>query len=193
MKTFVFDADGVLCVGSPFTVALEREHQISRDRLAQFFAGPFSECLLGSRDLKEALEPYLAESGWRQSVDEFLAFWFQREDVVCAAALSCARALRSKGHMCALATNQEKYRLAYLRREMRLAEEFDHIFASCDIGARKPDSTFFSYVGGQLRRSPSELCLIDDSEDNVSAARALGWSAIRYRGTEDLAALETRS
>jgi len=193
MKTFVFDADGVLCVGGPFTVALEREHQISRDRLAPFFAGPFSECLVGKRDLREVLEPYLVEWGWRQSVDEFLTFWFQREHVLCAAVLSSVRALRSKGHRCVLATNQERHRTTYLRREMGLAEEFDHVFASCELGVRKPDGAFFAGVRERLHCSASDLCLIDDAEKNVAGARAAGWRAIWYRGVEDLAAVEAEA
>jgi putative hydrolase of the HAD superfamily len=190
VKTFVFDADGVLCVGDRFDTALEKEHRISRARLAPFFAGPFSECILGRRDLKEALLPHLAEWGWRSPVEELLAFWFRCEHVVCAEVLACVRALRKKGHVCALGTNQEKHRAAYMRREMRLAEEFDHVFVSCELGAAKPDAAFFRSVEAQLRLSANEICLIDDSERNVRAANAVGWSAIWYRGVTDLPGIE---
>jgi putative hydrolase of the HAD superfamily len=190
VKTFVFDADGVLCVGERFDIALEKQHRIPRARLAAFFAGPFSECVLGRRDLKEVLPSHLAEWGWQGSVEALLAFWFQCEDVVCAEALACVRALRKKGHVCALGTNQERHRAAYMRREMRLAEEFDHIFVSCELGAAKPDITFFQRVETQLGSTESEICLIDDSERNVVAAKTAGWSAVWYRSVTDLAAIE---
>lgn len=193
MKTFVFDVDGVICVGGGFTAALEREYQISSERLVSLFAGPFHECTLGKRDLKEAIEPYLAGLGWKRSCDEFLTFWFQREHVICAEALSCVRALRKKGHTCVLGTNQEKYRAAYLRHEMRFAEEFDQFFVSCDLGVRKPESAFFSFVGKRIHCSPNDLCLVDDSEVNVAGARNAGWSAVWYRGVKDLAAVETEA
>jgi putative hydrolase of the HAD superfamily len=119
MKTFVFDADGVICVGESFSVFLEREHQIPRERLASSFAGPFPECVLGRGDLKEAIAPYAVEWGWRTSVDDLLALWFRCEHVISEPALECVRALRKKGHVCVLGTNQEKYRTDYLRREMR--------------------------------------------------------------------------
>jgi putative hydrolase of the HAD superfamily len=190
MKTFVFDADGVVCIGERFDVALERRHGIPRARLASFFAGPFSECILGRRDLQAELRPLVAEWGWRGSVEELLAFWFQGEHVVCAEVLARVRALREKGHVCALGTNQERHRAAYLRREMRLAEEFDHILVSCELGAAKPDAAFFRGAQEQLRTPASEICLIDDSGRNVAGARAAGWSALWYRGVADLASVE---
>src|SRR4051812_45242237 len=144
MKNFVFDADGVICVGESFSAALERKHGIRRERLAPFFTGAFPECVLGRRDLKEAIASYAAEWGWRESVEDLLAFWFQSEHVISLEAVECVRSLRKKGHVCVLGTNQEKYRTSYLRCEMRLTEEFDQIFASCELGVAKPSATFFS-------------------------------------------------
>jgi putative hydrolase of the HAD superfamily len=193
VKTFVFDADGVLCVGERFDLALEKRHGIPRARLAPFFSGPFSECVLGRADLKEMLAPHLSEWGWSRSVEELLGFWFQCEHVVSADVLACVRALRKKGHLCALATNQEKHRASYMRREMRLAEEFDHIFVSCELGAAKPERVFFDRVKDQLTTAAAEICLLDDSERNVIGARAAGWSAIWYRSVADLPAAETEA
>lgn len=193
MKTFVFDADGVICVGPSFTECLEREHQIPRARLAPFFAGPFPECIRGVRDLKEEMAECLPAWGWRGSVEELLAFWFQREHVLSPEALACVRRLRGKGHLCVLGTNQEKYRASYLAREMRLAEEFDHIFPSCELGAAKPSHEFFTGIEARLRRPPGSLCLIDDAERNVVGALAAGWSSIHYRSVADLAQIEAEA
>jgi len=175
MKTFVFDADGVICVGESFGIALEREHQIPRERLAPFFTGPFLECVLGRRDLKEVIASHAGEWGWRKSVEDLLAFWFRSEDVISLAAVECVRSLRQKGHVCVLGTNQEKYRTSYLRSEMGLAEEFDRIFASCELGKAKPSAAFFSAIQERLEVPTDSLCLVDDSEMNVAAAKAAGW------------------
>jgi putative hydrolase of the HAD superfamily len=186
MKAFVFDADGVICVGAGFSVALEREHGIPRDRLEGFFSGPFADCIVGRRDLKEALAPLLLTWGWRSSVDELLRFWFEQEHVVCPEALACVRKLRKRGYLCVLATNQEKYRASYLRRAMHFEDEFDRVFSSCEIGAAKPTEEFFSAIELHLGKPARELCLIDDSEKNVIGAEACGWRAIWYRGKTDL-------
>ncbi|MEJ1972059.1 MAG: HAD-IA family hydrolase [Lacunisphaera sp.] len=190
MKTFVFDADGVICVGESFSAALEARHHIPHEHLMSFFNGPFPECIRGRLDLKEVITPYLVEWGWPRSVEDLLAFWFTCEHVLCSEALACVRALTRKGHVCVLGTNQEKYRAAYLRREMRLAEEFDRIFVSCDLGAAKPAVAFFAHIQEQLQCPPRSLCLVDDSEKNVAGARAAGWHAIWYRGVASLSAIE---
>jgi putative hydrolase of the HAD superfamily len=190
MKTFVFDADGVICVGESFSIALERQHGIPRERLASFFAEAFPGCLLGRRDLKEVVASYAAEWGWRKSVEDLLAFWFQSEHVISFEALECVRSLRKKGHVCVLGTNQEKYRTSFLRSEMRLAEEFDQIFPSCELGVAKPSAAFFTSVQKYLKVPTSSLCLIDDSESNVMAAKASGWRSVWYRGLNDIVAVK---
>jgi putative hydrolase of the HAD superfamily len=190
MKTFVFDADGVVCIGESFSLALEKQHRIPRERLAAFFSGPFPDCVLGRRDLKEEIAAHIGPWGWRRSVDELLTFWFQREHVVCPRVLACVRALRKKGHLCVLGTNQEKHRAAYLRQEMGLAGEFDRIFPSCELGAAKPSMEFFEGIREGLKPPAGDLCLVDDSERNVAGARAVGWSAIWYRGPSDISAIE---
>jgi putative hydrolase of the HAD superfamily len=190
MKTFVFDADGVICVGESFGVFLEREHQIPRDRLISFFTEPFPECVLGRRDLKEVIAPYAVEWGWRGSVEDLLTFWFQREHVISMEVLACVRSLRKKGHVCVLGTNQEKYRTSYLRREMQLAAEFDHIFASCELGVAKPSMEFFFSIQEHLKVPAEGLCLVDDSERNVAAAKIAGWRGVLFRGPSDITAIE---
>jgi putative hydrolase of the HAD superfamily len=193
MKTFVFDADGVICIGRSFSVSLEQEHHIPRERLVPFFTGPFRECVLGRRDLKEVVASYAVEWGWPGSVEDLLAFWFQREHVISMEAIECLRSLRKKGHVCVLGTNQEKYRTNYLRHEMRLAAEFDQVFASCELGVAKPSAEFFSKIQEHLKVPAEGLYLVDDSERNVAAAKVAGWRGIWYRGLRDIAAIEGKA
>ncbi len=186
MKTFVFDADGVVCIGKRFSDALESEYDIPSHRLQPFFLGEFRECIVGLRDLKEELTTRISSWGWPGSVDGFLEFWFRREHVICSDAIASVRTLRKRGHICVLATNQEQYRAAYLRREMKMEEEFDHVFVSCELGHAKPTANFYTMIQAQLRCSPSSIFLIDDTEANVVAAKAVGWNAVHYRGPHDL-------
>jgi putative hydrolase of the HAD superfamily len=144
----------------------------------------------GRCDLKEAIAPHAVDWGWRGSVDDLLDYWFRSEHVVSTEALQWVRSLRKKGHRCVLGTNQEKYRTDYLRTEMRLAGEFDQVFASCELGAAKPAREFFLRIEDQLRLPSGALCLVDDSEKNVVAARNAGWRGVWYRGIKDLAAID---
>lgn len=189
MKHFIFDADGVLCIGSPFTSALKLEHGLDIKKLDSFFAGPFRECISGARDLKAELATVLLELKWTGTVDDFLRFWFEREHVISPTALAGARQLRLQGHRCHVGTNQEKYRAAYLWNEMGFKNDFERLFASCELGAAKPSPEFYVRVRDALGCAHSDIVLIDDAEKNVHAARMAGWHAIHYRRTDDLDAV----
>ena len=87
VKTFVFDADGVLCVGDRFDTALEKQHHIPRARLAPFFAGPFFGgmsgvvyALLGFVWMKSRFDPASGFHLDKQTVIMMIG-WF----VLCAA------------------------------------------------------------------------------------------------------------
>lgn len=56
----------------------------------------------------------------------------------------------------------------------------DHVFASSEIGWRKPAVEFFRQVETRLGRRPHELVLVGDDPDlDVAAAGQAGWRAIR--------------
>ena len=186
MKNFVFDADGVICIGAKFGVALEKEYGIPAARLKAFFADSFFDCVTGRSDLKQRLTPVLPSFGWPSTVDAFLQFWFERENVLCPDALACVQTLRQRGHRCYLGTNQEAYRVAYMRNAMGLERAFDTVFPSCEVGAAKPAPQYFEEVRRRIDCPRESLFLIDDSLRNVAAAKSCGWRALHYRGTADL-------
>ncbi len=64
--------------------------------------------------------------------------------------------------------------------EDHLAGRFEHIIASCHLGARKPDAPFYERLLDALRVEPAEVLFVDDREENVRAAQALGIAAHRY-------------
>lgn len=55
---------------------------------------------------------------------------------------------------------------------------FDKVFASGVEGMRKPDLCFFQHVVKEIRVHPSEVIMIDDTPENVCAARSQGMHAI---------------
>src|SRR2546423_4438446 len=109
IKAVLFDADGVVIIPNPFVEFLERELGITPEMTREFFNGKFKDCLLGRADLKETIEPFLPEWGWRNSVDAFLKLWFQVENSVDARFVTVIRDLREREIICGLATNQESH------------------------------------------------------------------------------------
>jgi putative hydrolase of the HAD superfamily len=65
-----------------------------------------------------------------------------------------------------------------------LGELTDGEFASCTVGARKPDAAYFERVQERLGLSPDQIVFWDDAPGNVAAARAAGWTAHLYEGLE---------
>ena len=115
IKAILFDADGVIILPNRFAVYLEHELHLTRIATQDFFSGAFSECLVGRADLKQTITPFLQRWGWTASVDKFLERWFDEENVVDQRMIQVIAELRHQGFVCGLATNQEKYRLEYIK------------------------------------------------------------------------------
>ena len=60
----------------------------------------------------------------------------------------------------------------------QMADLFDKVFYSCDIGIHKPDEGIYTYVLKAADLVPSETLFIDDSIANIKAAERLGISTI---------------
>lgn len=181
LKAMLFDVDGVLVNGEPFSQQLARDHGITQEMTAAFFRGPFSECLVGKADLKEEIASYLPQWGWQKSVNQFLADWFAYETRIDEALLSAIQQLRQHGLACYLATNQEGYRAAYILNEMGFAGKFDGMFSSASLGYMKHAPAFFMSVLDALPGiQAQEILFWDDSPGNVATARAVGMQAELY-------------
>ena len=63
-----------------------------------------------------------------------------------------------------------------------------HRYASYLMGARKPDRAAFDAVERGTGRSADRILFFDDRPDNVEAARAFGWTAVRIDHAGDTAA-----
>ena len=180
IKIILFDVDGVLVDGELFSRRLARDHGITLEMTRSFFAGPFSECLVGQADLKQVLLDYMREWGWQHSIDDFLSFWFS-EHSINEPLLISVQHLRQQGIPCYLATNQEQYRTAYILEEMGFAQKFDGIFSSAHVGQVKSQPAFFEHVLRKLNGiAAHEILFWDDSAPNIATARQFGLQAEIY-------------
>lgn len=186
IKVILFDADGVILVGRKFSEYLEINFKLSKNFKSIFFGSIFKEVLMGRKDLKEVLSLYIKDWGWDKSVDKFLELWFTSEDVVNKRLISYVQVLRQKSIKCCIATNQEKYRVNYMREKMSFSNLFDKIYYSASLGHVKPDSRFFKKILNDLKGFKSgEILYWDDSSEYVKAARKLGINSEVYTTFED--------
>ena len=170
----IFDNDGVVG-NSPemFSEWYSREHNFPLEKMIPFFTSRFQECMTGHADLKQELKQVLPSWGWNQSVDEFMELWFDRESSVDSSVVALVQDLKSRGFVCCMATNQEKYRLEYLRNHV-FHNLFDQVYCSAEIGVKKKDPKFWEFVCKEVYDryglGQKNMFFTDDEEENVSVA-----------------------
>ena len=190
----VLDIDGVVSLAQPgsaqsWSATLKADWGFDQEEIARdFFRLEFMEVLRGRLDLYVALQAYLQTRGLADRLDEFIAYWFEKDCVIDRGVLVQADAWRARtGGRCFAASNQEHHRIAYLRDHAGLGAHFDEIVYSAALGVCKPDRVF--YTSAQARMGvpvAQSILFVDDRAENVDAARAAGWRAMLYRGPDSL-------
>jgi putative hydrolase of the HAD superfamily len=190
----VLDIDGVVSLAQsggpqPWHATLKQDLGLDYEEIdREFFRGAFDEVLRGHLDLHVALHGYLDSKGIADRREEFVAYWFAKDAVIDRAVLAEADAWRKRtGGRCFAASNQEHYRVAYLRDEAGLGAHFDDIVYSAALGVCKPDRVFYTSAQARMGISAAQSILfVDDRAANVDGARMAGWRAMLYRGPESL-------
>lgn len=191
IKVVLFDVDGMLVKKGKYKYFSERyanEYEVPLEKVSQFFKNDFGKCLVGEADIKETIAPYLKEWNWKGTVDEFLHYWFTSDCELDRKVLAVVGKLKEKGIFVAVATNNEIYRVKYLRKDLGFARMFSAIYASCAIGYKKPSPEFFAQIIN-AQHNPTlekeEVLFWDSDEKNVEAARDFGIKAEHYTSFED--------
>ena len=102
--------------------------------------------------------------------------------------IAVARALRRSGVRLATLNNESRELNEFRIERFGLRELFDVFFSSCWLGVRKPTRQIYERVIGMTRAVPPRTLFIDDREQNLAPARAVGMQTIHFRGPEQLVA-----
>lgn len=180
----LFDTDWVLVHAEPWSIRFAREYGVSAD-MQVFFRWIFQDCIIWKADLMEVLPPYLNEWWWKGTVEEYLKNWFESENLPDNILIEYIQKLRKEWVRCYVATNQEKYRLTYLRNEMKFDEYFDWVFCSAEMCLKKPQKEYFQYILNVLNIPSDEVIYFDDSLENIEIASSLWIQGIHYQGISD--------
>lgn len=203
MRAF-FDVDGVLIDGwhansalrKPWDARLDADLGVDRKAFQELFFGtsagrsasPMFECVIGRRDLREALAAVLPDTGYRGSVDDFMRYWFERDSNLNADLLELVEVLRKKGGVKTyVATGQEHRRARYLWNDLGLSKHFDGMFYSAEIGHPKKDLRFFEAINRALGIDAEHRPLFfDDQPEIVALAGDAGWDGTVFTSVADV-------
>lgn len=186
-RTVVFDLAGVICDFEPRLKLDQLAHVTglsvdaviravwesgldARADTGEFTAPEYTE------HLNKALGVDLHQEVYRKA---WAASLILREDVLnCVKSVPCRRAVFSN--------NGPLLSDVFDNELQPVRDAVDHVVVSWQTGASKPDRRAFDGLGAILQAAPSQMVIVDDSEDNVNGARAAGIDAIHFTDISDL-------
>jgi HAD superfamily hydrolase (TIGR01509 family) len=83
-------------------------------------------------------------------------------------------------------SNWSSEKFAAVRARYAFFQLFDTILLSGDVKLIKPDPRIFQALLDRIGRSAGECVFIDDSEENITTARSLGFETIRFESADQL-------
>ena len=120
------------------------------------------------------------------SDEEIAAGWnaIFREEI--GETLDAVAAARARFPCYAFSNTNKTHHAAWRAAYPRIEPSFDRVFASSDIGLRKPERAAFEHVCREIGLPPAALLFFDDLEENVTGARACGLQAVRVTSPADV-------
>ena len=184
-KAYLFDGDGVL-IRPPrlFSEVYEERHGLRSGSLQPFYDESFQQAIVGKADLKELIERRRDLWCGDEDVQTLLKDWFTAESYVDDRLVSLIQKIKSQGALVCLATNQERYRAAYVK-DVMVPSLFDKYFFSSRLGVSKDEPKFFEIVLSELQKDrpgllPGNILLIDDRQKFLDAAAQTGMATLLY-------------
>jgi putative hydrolase of the HAD superfamily len=145
-----------------------------------------SEWEEGRIDLDEYLDNAVFYEARSFSRDEFVEF-MRSQSVVNERSVALARALTTDARYTLMTMNNESDELNRYRIEkFGISKLFEAFLTSCWLGVRKPTQKFFERALAIAQADPRATVFIDDRQQNLNPARALGMSVILFESAEQL-------
>lgn len=186
VKIVAWDFDGVLnrnIENGIFAWSRDFERDLGlslKSFSAHLFGGRFQKAMVGEACLVELVTEWSEQNGAEGRAGEILSYWFSRDALPDHDTLAIVRALKGRGVRNVMATNNEIQRTNYIETEMGFDVHMERIFAAGRMRVAKPDIAYFEHIETELGADPAEMLLVDDTHENILAARRRGWQAFHF-------------
>ena len=124
-----------------------------------------------------------------EAIDSFINEFF-RGDKVDGEIIDYIQSLRPRYKTVLLSNAWDNLR-EILVKTWKIADAFDEIFISAEMGVAKPDPKIYEMVLEKLGIAPEETVFVDDSIENIESARKLGMHGIYFQD-KDVAMAELK-
>jgi putative hydrolase of the HAD superfamily len=114
-------------------------------------------------------------------VQHEIGFW----NIFDARVIGWIETLRENGYTIGILSNLPLPIAANLRGTPGFLEHFDHVTFSCDLRLFKPQAGIYEHSFRGLGRAPEEILFIDDRQENVLGALAVGMKAELFTTWEE--------
>lgn len=184
IRAAIFDWGGVL-VHSDLHETLGRWDQrlgLSTGSVLQaIFAGTDATVLVGEVSAEEHWRTVCSALSLSEAQHGQLISELEAAEVFDAELGAFARGLRTRLGTAILSNLWSDGRSAIRRHHPE--QLVDHVLISAEIGVSKPHPRAFEIALARLDVEPREAIFVDDSDDNIAAATALGLHPVRYENT----------
>lgn len=99
---------------------------------------------------------------------------------------------RARGGKTAFLSNGVPEVMNLVRTERNLADYFDVVIVSYEVGFMKPDRRIYELCLARLNVSAASSLFVDDRSENLAAARGLGMQTVWFRGEASMAEVQSR-
>ncbi|WP_448536248.1 HAD family hydrolase [Pseudothermotoga sp.] len=182
LKLFVFDVGGVLCDGTSTVVPIARHLGLNeRDFLTLAWKAGLREIQIGKISPREFWKNFSEIFGRAIERDLWAEFF---KPVLKPDTVRLIEELRKKYRVVAGTNTIESHYQIHLQQGHY--NVFDRVYASHQIGLMKPQKEFFLYILKSESAKPEETFFVDDTIENVTAAREINIRSILFIDAEKL-------
>jgi len=182
MKLFILDVGGVLCENTDVAPAIASFLDLTEAQFRALAALNGHDALLSGSLTEGAFWGRFSRRIGRPIPADLWSVFFDPR--MSDAVASVIRGLRATARVVAgTNTFESHYRVL---RSRGCYDAFDTVYASHRMGTAKPAATFYRYILEREGCSPSDAFFVDDTEENVVAARGVGLDGHAYRGAAGL-------
>jgi putative hydrolase of the HAD superfamily len=140
----------------------------------------------GRITLDEYLDIAIFYTERRFSRSEVVDFMYS-QSVPDEATIRIARALSADSRYTLMTLNNESEELNIYRIEaFRISQIFEAFLSSCWLGVRKPIRRFYQRALGIAHAEPASSLFIDDRQQNLTPAKALGMNVVLFTSAAQL-------